>query len=145
MAKKRIKKRKPRAVPPAAVSALTGIFGLTERVTTTRVRLTTDASLAFYSLCRLLASEHDDTRAGMLATMARDSSSGMARFEFHRHASSALRMVADRCLKTFSEPKLMMLEREARKEYVAAVERLSREHQRATKPADDRPVEPESY
>lgn len=142
---KKSRNRKPRAIAPESVDQSIGLFGLTERVSTTRVRLRPDVALGFFSLCHAMAKEHDIVRASMIQSMAKDSQSGIARFEFHRHASAALKMVADRVLKTFGEANLIQNERESRKVFEAAVKRLNSEHKASPKPEKDSPPVPESY
>lgn len=107
-----------------------GIYPMIERVSSTRCKLKPGPARGLYVLCRAIADEHDHTRAAALASMAKGSEVGMERVEFYRHASAALRMVAERCLKSWDTFRLLGVEKAVAADFRAATIRLSKEHRK---------------
>ena len=131
--KAKAKKRKRSVV----AEACNGIYPMLERVTTTRSKLTPEAARGFYVLARCIADEHDHARQSLLERMPKGTDIGLERVEFHRHASSALRMVAERVLKSWDTFRLLAFEKTVTDDFRAAIGRLSREHVKKSHTPDE--------
>lgn len=120
------RKKTPRAVRPGDIAKKDVCWPHFERIDSRRMRLKSDFSRTYYALCCLIAEEFDAQRTVMTASGAEPSNEVYGNMLFLKHASSTLRMVAERVLKSFRLDDVIRAARYSHEEWGAAVTRLNR-------------------
>lgn len=131
-----VKKRRParRSVRPAPLTKEGVAWHHFERVNSQRMRLKPEFSRTYFALCHLLADEFDLQRVTMAAGKPTLNDSPYGYLVFLKHASAALRMAAERTLKSFTLSDVNQAERHTLELWQTTVNRLSR---RAELPSRD--------
>ena len=116
------KTRRPRRAVRAWADAAPGVhFEFFDQVASMRLRLKPAMSRTLYAVAHMIADEHDMIRQGLAA---KDDSLADGKLEkrvFHRHAASALRILADRLLKSFELRSIVLAERYSGEQWAAAI------------------------
>ena len=135
------KKRKPagRSVRPVSLKNSPLAWTHFERVDSFRIRLKPEFSRTYYALASLLADEFDMQRTAMSNSGPVVDPRRFGYAEFLAHASSALRMLAERLLKSFRIDTVSQSERYSLEQWQAAVTRLSRKKELFAPPSVDIP------
>lgn len=122
------KKRKParRSVRPVPLTKEGVAWTHFERIDSRRMRLKPEFSRTYFALCHLLADEFDVQRVTMTQAGPELSESQFGYAGFLKHASAALRMAAERSLKSFTLSDVSTSERYTLEQWQSAVNRLSR-------------------
>jgi hypothetical protein len=123
--KNKKRQRTPKRVVENTNEKSPGVFyGVFERVSSTRLKLRAEYSQTFYAIAHIIADEHMQSRLAL--TPANDSpvSSNESIRKFHRNAESALRMLADRLLKSFRMDVLINAERYSMEQWREALSKF---------------------
>lgn len=130
------KKRKPagRTVRPAALKNARLEWPHFERVSAFRVKLKPEFSRTYYALASLLADEFDLQRTQLTNSGPVVDPRQFGYSEFLKHGSAALRMLAERLLKSFRIDTVAQSERYSLEQWQSTVARLSRKKELFTAP-----------
>lgn len=113
-----------------------------DRVSSTRYKLKADASRTMYAVACLLADEHDLMVTSIRSSIPDDVAKAQGYVRYHRNAAAALRMMADRLIKSFDLRDLIRAERYAMEEWSAALAAFTKSP-RSRSADDSKPVVPE--
>lgn len=136
---KKPRKKPGRSVRPVPLSKERVAWPHFERITSQRLRLKPEVSRTYFALALLFADEFDAQRAVMTARGLEASNSSMGYLQFLKHASSAMRMLAERLLKSFRLSDVADAERYSLEQWESTVRRLQRGNKLY---ADAEPVAP---
>lgn len=126
MADAKKRKPKPRAVSAGQVKRQGVTWEYFERVAALRLRLKPEVARTMYALCCLLADEYDAQRMTWKEGLQEDKGQAFGKFTYLSHASSALREMAERLLKSFQLKDVAAAERYGLEQWTDAVNRLNR-------------------
>jgi hypothetical protein len=125
----RYKKKKRQRTPKRAVDDSGGkssgvFYGVFERVSSTRLKLKAEYSQTFYAIAHMIADEHMQSRLALTPSNDSAVSQNESIRKFHRNAESALRMLADRLLKSFRMDVLVNAERYSMEQWREALSKF---------------------
>ena len=140
-AEKKPRKSTGRSVRPVPLQKERVAWPHFERVDSRRMRLKPEFSRTYFALAQLFADELDEQRIQMTAAGPTENGSSYGYLQFLKHGSAALRMLAERLLKSFRLSDVVQAERYSLEQWESTVHRLRRGNKLYAEPTPPAPIE----